>query len=44
MLDHKYIIKVYECYIDELSETLYLVMEYSNLRSLEDVMRHKKLT
>lgn len=44
MLDHECIIKVYECYIDEQSKTLYLVMEYSNLRSLEDVMRHKRLT
>ncbi|CAK60938.1 unnamed protein product (macronuclear) [Paramecium tetraurelia] len=45
ILDHQYIIKVYECYIDEQSETLYLVMEYSNLRSLEDVIKkHKKLT
>ncbi|CAD8082282.1 unnamed protein product [Paramecium primaurelia] len=45
ILDHEYIIKVYECYIDEQSETLYLVMEFSNLPSLEDVIKkHKKLT
>ncbi|CAD8112692.1 unnamed protein product [Paramecium sonneborni] len=45
MLDHEFIIKVYECYIDEQCETLYLVMEYSNLRSLEDVIKkHKILT
>ncbi|CAD8113440.1 unnamed protein product [Paramecium sonneborni] len=44
ILDHQYIIKVYECFIDEQSETLFLVMEYSNLRSLEELMRHSKLT
>ncbi|CAK58018.1 unnamed protein product (macronuclear) [Paramecium tetraurelia] len=44
MLNHQYIIKVYECYIDEQTEALFLVMEYSNLRSLEEVMRHTKLT
>jgi len=45
MLNHNSIVKAHEIYINELSETLYLVMEYSNYPSLRKILaRHKHLS
>ena len=42
MLNHNFIVKAHEIYINELSETLYLVMDYSNYPSLKKLLVRNK--
>lgn len=42
LLNHQFILKSNEIYVDEESETLYLIMEYSNFPSLDNVLKISK--
>jgi serine/threonine protein kinase len=43
ILDHPYIVKALELYIDENTETHYLVMEHCPYPSIEDLIMSKNL-